>query len=73
MHRPSGLRVLQLFNGFENTQPDYLAGDVPLSRKGVSPFHGLSGALRRVNDDAISNVSKMLHDTAMAIIRKIGG
>ena len=43
MHRPDWLRVLQLFNGFENPQPHHLAGRIALCREGIGPFHGLNG------------------------------
>ena len=43
MYRPARHRALQFLNGFENTQPRYLAGRVALSREGISPLLGLSG------------------------------
>ena len=45
MHRPRWHRALQFLNGFENPQPGNLARYIVLSRKGISPFHGLSGGV----------------------------
>ena len=41
MHGAHGLRVLQFLNGFEDTQPNDLAGRIALSREGIGPPHGL--------------------------------
>ena len=43
MYRPDWHRTLQFFDGFENPQPHYLADDIALSRKCISPFHRLNG------------------------------